>query len=491
MRLPIAFVSSTLVLLSALRVSAHIGPGFAMPESRDVVHHHLRSRGTNGRLMLRAAPSSESQESSEQDPSQECKPYGLKSSSALGKVYPKAGQIADIVSGDDTGATLFKEILDSGIIPGNVQVKKGTQGNMGIDQGQSDSYDDSDPDCWWTATGCTSPKHKQLSHDLDSCPEPNTWGLSFDDGPNCSHNAFYDFLQKEKLRATLFYIGTNVIDWPLQAQRGLTDGHDICVHTWSHHYTTTLSTSQVFSELYYTMRIIKDVIGVTPRCWRPPYGDVDDRVRAIATALGLRTIVWDHDTDDWNIVPGGKQSTAKIESNYQKIIDAGKNGSTADKGIMVLTHELTNQTMDMFMNEYSKVKAAYKNLVPISACMNASSPYVEDQPTYSNFADFTSGKVDAQGLPQPDAIKINVNSKLNITSEKDQKSAGGFSSASAKKSKTQGDSSSSSPDSQASAAPNSNKSSDKEDGNSASFTPIHVLSISMTAALVSFASWAL
>jgi len=31
-----------------------------------------------------------------------------------------------------------------------------------------------------------------------------------------------------------FYIGSNVIDWPLQAMRGLADGHQICVHTWSH-----------------------------------------------------------------------------------------------------------------------------------------------------------------------------------------------------------------------------------------------------------------
>lgn len=30
--------------------------------------------------------------------------------------------------------------------------------------------------------------------------------------------------------ATLFYIGSNVIDWPLQAQRGLADGHEMYVH---------------------------------------------------------------------------------------------------------------------------------------------------------------------------------------------------------------------------------------------------------------------
>lgn len=47
-------------------------------------------------------------------------------------------------------------------------------------------------------------------------------------GPNCSHNAYYDYLQQHNQKATMFYIGSNVIDWPLEAQRGLADGHEIC-----------------------------------------------------------------------------------------------------------------------------------------------------------------------------------------------------------------------------------------------------------------------
>jgi peptidoglycan/xylan/chitin deacetylase (PgdA/CDA1 family) len=27
-----------------------------------------------------------------------------------------------------------------------------------------------------------------------------------------------------------------MFDWPLQALRGITDGHEICVHTWSHEW---------------------------------------------------------------------------------------------------------------------------------------------------------------------------------------------------------------------------------------------------------------
>lgn len=131
------------------------------------------------------------------------------------------------------------------------------------------SYSDSDPDCWWSASTCTTPKLSDVNADIYACPEPETWGLTYDDGPNCSHNAFYDYLSDNKLKATMFYIGSNVMDWPYGAMRGMRDGHHIASHTWSHNYTTILSNKEVLAELYYTQKAIKLTTGVTPKYWRP------------------------------------------------------------------------------------------------------------------------------------------------------------------------------------------------------------------------------
>jgi peptidoglycan/xylan/chitin deacetylase (PgdA/CDA1 family) len=38
---------------------------------------------------------------------------------------------------------------------------------------------------------------------------------------------------------------------------------------------------------------------VTPTLFRPPFGDIDPRVRAIVRALNLTTVIWDRDSDDW------------------------------------------------------------------------------------------------------------------------------------------------------------------------------------------------
>jgi hypothetical protein len=53
-----------------------------------------------------------------------------------------------------------------------------------------------------------------------------------------------------------------------------------------------LTTEQVVAELGWARKAIKDVLGVTPTLMRPPYGDIDDRVRAISLAMGMVPVIW-------------------------------------------------------------------------------------------------------------------------------------------------------------------------------------------------------
>ena len=92
---------------------------------------------------------------------------------------------------------------------------------------------------------------------------------------------------------------------------------DIAVHTWSHRHMPTLTNLELVAEFGWSMEIIRNsTVSVTwlfpitgrdllssrsqggrlPRFWRPPYGDADNRVRAIAKELfGLRTIFWNQE----------------------------------------------------------------------------------------------------------------------------------------------------------------------------------------------------
>jgi hypothetical protein len=92
------------------------------------------------------------------------------------------------------------------------------------------------------------------------------------------------------------------------------------------------------------MQAIKLVTGVTPTCWRvcaqrsssapsrqililpqPPFGDVDDRIRAIANGLGLRTIIWRYDSFDWK---AGFQNVtaADVDRNYEAFLAKAHSG---------------------------------------------------------------------------------------------------------------------------------------------------------------------
>ena len=62
----------------------------------------------------------------------------------------------------------------------------------------------SDPDCWWTWQGCTTPDPALgIPADLYDIPEPNSLALTIDDGPNCSQNAFYEFLREQNQKASM------------------------------------------------------------------------------------------------------------------------------------------------------------------------------------------------------------------------------------------------------------------------------------------------
>jgi hypothetical protein len=200
------------------------------------------------------------------DEATECTYYQPTNFAFNAKEWPNMWETATS-NGMNTSAE-FKAVynsLDWANAP-NITVRK-LDANGALDMTGYDTA--SDPDCWWSASTCTIPKHDNVNADIYTCPEPETWGLTYDDGPNCSHNAFYDYLEQQKLKASMFYIGSNVVNWPYGAQRGLQDGHHLADHTWSHQLMTTLSNQEVLAELYYTQKAIKMVTGVTPLHWRP------------------------------------------------------------------------------------------------------------------------------------------------------------------------------------------------------------------------------
>ncbi|KAI8995410.1 hypothetical protein BD414DRAFT_409519 [Trametes punicea] len=267
----------------------------------------------------------------------------------------------------------IKEVQDSGVEIPNIQptVAGGCSANPEAAADQSR--------CWWTCGGCVA------SDDITTCPDKMTWGLTYDDGPALHTGSLLSYLDAQNLKATFFVVGSRAISYPALLQEEYMAQHQLAVHTWSHPPLTTLTNEQVIAELGWSKKIIKDVTGVTPRMWRPPYGDVDNRVRAIAKAMGLQTSIWTRisptitlDTGDFDIA-GGLTTSEQVLNNWESIIG---NVTVLDTGFIVLEHDLFQQSVDMAVGYILPDALAHQppfKIEPIITCWNKSlqDAYVE------------------------------------------------------------------------------------------------------------------
>ncbi|KAF9263068.1 glycoside hydrolase/deacetylase [Marasmius fiardii PR-910] len=193
-----------------------------------------------------------------------------------------------------------------------------------------------------------------------------TFGVSFDDGPLPPTTTLVDFLKSNNEKATHFMIGYNVLIHPEQFLQTFEYGGDCAVHTWSHPYMTTLSNEDVVAELGWTMQIIHDSTGGrVAKMWRPPFGDSDVRVRAIAKhVFGMDTVIWNADSDDWTM-NSGRGDMDHIMESLDDFVKGPKS-----PGLIVLEHESANNTVKAFMDTYPKIKSngwQIRSLVPLLA----------------------------------------------------------------------------------------------------------------------------
>ncbi|KAG9223113.1 carbohydrate esterase family 4 protein [Pleurotus ostreatus PC15] len=240
--------------------------------------------------------------------------------------------------------------------------------------------------CWWTCGGCTR------ESDVTNCPDQMTWGLTYDDGPANYTSNLLQYLDQANLKSTFFVVGSRVISFPRTLQLQYLTGHQIAVHTWSHPPLTTLSNDEIIAELGWSRKAIKDVLGVTPNMMRPPFGDIDDRVRAISVAMGLTPVLWTRisplatfDTDDFNIA-GGIASVQQVLHNWEDIVG---NATTMNSGFIVLEHDLFQQSVEVATGYILPDALAHQpafRIEPVISCLNKplGDAYVETNDNATN-----------------------------------------------------------------------------------------------------------
>ncbi|ORX95348.1 glycoside hydrolase/deacetylase, partial [Basidiobolus meristosporus CBS 931.73] len=192
--------------------------------------------------------------------------------------------------------------------------------------------------CWESCGNCAKPD------DMYGC-KAGQWALSFDDGPSEHTAELLDILKAANVKATFLMVGSNVVKFPDVVKRAYQEGHLIAQHTWSHPHLMSISNEQIVAEIRATEEAILNVTGVRPAFVRPPYGEADDRVKAVITAMGYRNLLWNMDTLDWDIVAKNESATLILKS-FENALSKGTDlNAHNDPGYISLQHDLYIETV--------------------------------------------------------------------------------------------------------------------------------------------------
>ncbi|BDI24126.1 hypothetical protein L3i23_29020 [Herbiconiux sp. L3-i23] len=185
--------------------------------------------------------------------------------------------------------------------------------------------------------------------------------LTFDDGPGRYTSGVLDELRSRRDAATFFVQGVNIGGDEDLVRRAFDEGHQIGNHTWAHPHLTGLSDADVRRELGETTAAIVAITGQRSMTYRPPYGDIDDRVQRLA---GMPAILWSVDPEDWRI----PDDATLLERTVDRPVP----------GDIVLCHDIHENTARMVPAILDGLHARGFTLVTVDQLLAAAPPGIGD-----------------------------------------------------------------------------------------------------------------
>lgn len=160
--------------------------------------------------------------------------------------------------------------------------------------------------------------------------------LTFDDGPTKEYTPkILAILKKNQVKATFFVVGKQIGENCEILKKIYHDGHEIANHSYSHPIFTQISPAKQHQEIISNEHSINQCLGMDyPTQWfRAPYGRQNTQVLEIVHQLGLNSIQWIVDTNDW-------RKSSSISSIIHAVTNVMKPG-------VILMHDgfLTNPTL--------------------------------------------------------------------------------------------------------------------------------------------------
>lgn len=216
---------------------------------------------------------------------------------------------------------------------------------------------------------CVFGKDGKLESEEDSLdPNKPMMALTFDDGPGERTMDLLKVLEQNGAHATFFMQGKNVGSYPDAVKKMEEIGCELANHSWDHPQLTKLDAAGIQKQIGDTNQAVNAIVGHNTTLLRPPYGAINDTVKASA---GMPLLLWSVDTLDWK--------TKSKEATVQSVL------TTAGDGDIVLMHDIHDWSVDAAIEVIPKLIANGYQLVTVSELAEARGVTMQNGEKYASF----------------------------------------------------------------------------------------------------------
>jgi len=164
--------------------------------------------------------------------------------------------------------------------------------------------------------------------------EDNAIAISFDAAWGADKTKrIVDLLTERNLKATFFLVGFWADAYKEEVAYIADNGMEIGNHSKNHLHMNSLDEVKTKEEIEYVNHAVRTLTGVTPKVFRAPFGEYDDKLISCVEECGMTAVQWDVDSLDWKGISGAeiiKRVVGKVKSgsiilchnNSDHILDA-------------------------------------------------------------------------------------------------------------------------------------------------------------------------
>ncbi len=192
--------------------------------------------------------------------------------------------------------------------------------------------------------------------------------LTFDDGPGKRTGEILDTLEKYNAHATFFMLGQKVSSFQGEVKKMKEIGCELGNHSYNHTSLASLDDKGVKKQMSDTNNNLKKAAGSPASVMRPPYGAINDTVKA---NVGSPMILWNIDTLDWKT------------RNADKTIDVVM--KNVGDGDIILMHDIHTESVDAAIKLIPMLEDAGYQLVTVSEMAAAKGVELKDGGKYTDF----------------------------------------------------------------------------------------------------------